>query len=50
MCYEKFENVNEDNVEEWLESDVCELGFQLMTDTDVANAATIQKGEEGGEK
>jgi hypothetical protein len=27
------ENVAEDNVEEWLQSDACELGFQHMTDT-----------------
>jgi hypothetical protein len=43
-----FENVNEDNVEEWLKSDVCELGFQYMTDTDTVNAATKQKGEDEG--
>jgi hypothetical protein len=26
----------------------CELGFQHMTDTDIANAAAKQKGEEEG--
>jgi hypothetical protein len=46
-----FESINEDNVEECLRSDVCELGFQHMTDKGTANAATKQKGEEeeGGE-
>jgi hypothetical protein len=33
VCFEKFENVNKDNVEEWLQSDVCELGFQHETQT-----------------
>jgi hypothetical protein len=28
-----FENFNEDNIKEWLQSDVCELGFQHMTRT-----------------
>jgi hypothetical protein len=27
-----FENSNEDNVEEWLQSDACEVGFQHTTD------------------
>jgi hypothetical protein len=40
------ENVNEDKVEQWLESDVCELGFQHITDTDIVNAAMKQTGEE----
>jgi hypothetical protein len=40
-----FENVDKNNVEEWLQSDVCELGFQ-HTDTDTANAAAKQKGED----
>jgi hypothetical protein len=40
---EKFENIDEDNVEEWLQSDVCEMGFQLMTDVDIANAAMKQR-------
>jgi len=35
-----FENINEDNVEEWQQSDACEPGFQYMTDRDgVSNAA-----------
>jgi hypothetical protein len=32
-----FENVNKDNVEEWLQSDARELGFQHITDTDIVN-------------
>jgi hypothetical protein len=28
-----FEKLDEDNIEEWLQGDVCELGFQHMTDT-----------------
>jgi hypothetical protein len=27
-----FEDIDEDNIEEWLQSDVCEVGFQHMTD------------------
>jgi hypothetical protein len=39
------------NFEEWLQSNVCELSFQHMMDTDIANAATKEKGEEeGGEE
>jgi hypothetical protein len=34
------ENINEDNAEEWLKSDACELGFQHMTDMGIANVAT----------
>jgi hypothetical protein len=34
-----FENVDEGNIELWLQSDVCELGVQHMTDTDTVNAA-----------
>jgi hypothetical protein len=33
-----FENIDEDNVEEWLQSVACELGFQHMTDTDIVYA------------
>jgi hypothetical protein len=29
--------------EQWLQSDACELGFQHMTDRDIANAAAKQK-------
>jgi hypothetical protein len=43
-----FENVSEDNIEEWLQSDACELGFQHMTDMGIVNAAMKQKGEEEG--
>jgi hypothetical protein len=35
-----FENADEDNVEEWLQSDVCEVGFQHTTNTAIANVAT----------
>jgi hypothetical protein len=41
-----FENFDEDNGEEWLQSDGCELIFQHMTE--IANAAAKQKGEEEG--
>jgi hypothetical protein len=40
------ENVDEDNVEEWIQSDACELGFQNMTHTHAVNAATKQEREE----
>jgi hypothetical protein len=40
-----FENVSEDNVEEWFQSDVCELGFQHV-DTDIVNVVAKQMGEE----
>jgi hypothetical protein len=32
--------------EEWLQGDVCELGFQHKADTDIVNAAMKQKREE----
>jgi hypothetical protein len=48
--YGKFENIDKDNAEEWLQSDVCKLGFKHMTDTDIANTAVKQKGEEEGGK
>jgi hypothetical protein len=35
-----FKNAGEDNDEEWLQSDMRELGFQYMIGTDIANAAT----------
>jgi hypothetical protein len=31
-----FESIDEDNVEQWLQSDACELGIQYMTGTDAA--------------
>jgi hypothetical protein len=34
-----FENVDENNTE-WLQSEVCKLGFQHITDTNTSNAAT----------
>jgi hypothetical protein len=43
MC---FESADENNVEEWLQSDVCEPGSQHMTDTGIVNAAMKQKEEE----
>jgi hypothetical protein len=43
-----FENVDEDNVEKWLQFDACELVFQHMTDTEIADAAAEEKGEEEG--
>jgi hypothetical protein len=43
-----FENVNQDNVEEWQQSDACEPGFQYMTDWDNASAAAKQEGERVG--
>jgi hypothetical protein len=50
VCCEKFENIDKDKVEEWLQSYAFELGFQHMTDTDIANAAVKQKGDgEGGD-
>jgi hypothetical protein len=38
----EFENVGEGNVEDWLQSDVCEPGFQYVTDADIINIATEQ--------
>jgi hypothetical protein len=43
-----FENVNKGNVEEWLQSDACEPGFQHMTNTGIVNVTAKQKGEEEG--
>lgn len=40
-----FENVNKNNTEEWLQNSMCELGFQLMTDTDAVSAVTKHRGE-----
>jgi hypothetical protein len=28
VCYEKFKKYQQRNVEEWLQIDVCEVGFQ----------------------
>jgi hypothetical protein len=42
------EHIDEDSVEEWLQSDACKLGFPHMTDTYIANAAMKEKGEEEG--
>lgn len=46
MCYEKLEDVNKDNVEQWLLSCVCELGFQHKTDMYIADAVKKQNREE----
>jgi hypothetical protein len=43
----RFVNVVEDNSEEWLQSDVCELSFQHV---DSVKPATTQKEEEEGDK
>jgi hypothetical protein len=43
-----FENIDQVNIEEWLQSDACELGFQNMSDMDTANVAVKQKGEDEG--
>jgi hypothetical protein len=43
-----FENADEDNIEERLQSDACELGFRHMTYIDIVNATAKQKGEEEG--
>jgi hypothetical protein len=45
-----FENVNNDNTEEWRQSEASKLEFRHMKDTDIANAAMKQKGEEEGGK
>jgi hypothetical protein len=37
-CAMNFENTNEDNTEERLQSDVCERCFQQKTDMDTVNA------------
>jgi hypothetical protein len=44
-----FENIDKDNVVEWLQSNARDLGFQHMTDTHIVNAAVKQKEEECGE-
>jgi hypothetical protein len=46
----EFENVDEGNIEDWLQSDVCELGFQYVTDARIINIAA-EEGElkESGE-
>jgi hypothetical protein len=43
-------NTDTDNIKERLQDNVCKLGFQQMTGTDIVNAAAKQKAEkEGGE-
>jgi hypothetical protein len=42
-----FENIDKYN-DVWPENDVCELGFQHITDTDIPNASAKQKGERSG--
>lgn len=38
-CLEEFENIREGNLEEWLQSDMCEPAFHYMTDAGVISAA-----------
>lgn len=45
----RYENIDEDNAEERLQSHVCELSFQHMTSTDFVSAAKEKCEEEGGE-
>jgi hypothetical protein len=40
-----YENTDEDNIEEWLQSDGCQLGFQHMTY--IINAAKKKRGRRG---
>jgi hypothetical protein len=47
VCTRNSENIDKDKVEEWLQSDACELGFHHMIGKDTVNAAAKQKGEEG---
>jgi hypothetical protein len=35
----EFENIREGNLEEWLQSDMCEPAFHYMTDAGVISAA-----------
>jgi hypothetical protein len=37
-----FENINEDNVEDWQQSDACEPGFQYMTVRDDVSVAAAK--------
>jgi hypothetical protein len=41
-----FEKINEDDIEEWPQSDACEVHFQLDRQTDIVNAVVKQKGKE----
>jgi hypothetical protein len=45
-----FENVDKENVDEWLQSDPCEPDFQHMTDTDIISAVAKQNKEEKTEE
>lgn len=45
----KFWKVNEDNAEKWVQSGVCQLGFQHMTRMDITNTTAKQKGKRGEE-
>jgi hypothetical protein len=44
------ENINKENFEECLQSNVCEPKFQYMTDAANINAATEQRDVEKNEK
>jgi hypothetical protein len=41
-----FENIDKGNIEEWLQSDACELGLHYTTDMDIVSAATTKQGGE----
>jgi hypothetical protein len=40
----EFENVDEGNLEDWLQSDACEPGFRYITDSYIISIAT-ERGE-----
>jgi hypothetical protein len=43
-----FENTDKNIIEEWLQSDACEPGFQHMTNVDIINTSVKHKGEKEG--
>jgi hypothetical protein len=46
IVLEDWKDIDE-NLEEWLQSDTCEHGFQGMIDGDIASAPAEQRDEEG---
>ena len=44
-----FENVDRENIEEWLEHDSCNGGFQIMSDADIIISNLIQPEEQENE-
>ena len=44
-----FEDVDEENLNEWLKIDACEPGFQYMSDAEIVTAASQQNKEEDSE-